>query len=220
MSDRLSCVAGLIPPEGAVIDVGTDHGFLPVYLVENCPGRRVGASDINPGPLAHARESAERYGVEERIEFYLSDGLASCGAGWDAVVMAGMGGETMADILAAAPFPLEGVKLVLQPQSKLREVERYLEGIGFGLSAARLALDAGRMYVSFLASFGERSRSLAEALFEGRDPRLFEYLAAEAARLRRAIDGMERAHGTPEGLLEAREELSRINTMMEEIKRW
>jgi tRNA (adenine22-N1)-methyltransferase len=113
LTPRLDAVAGYVAPGAAVADIGTDHGYVPVWLAQNDLARRIVAADIGRGPLERARASARLYGVADQIEFIQTDGLDGlASAGLDTVILAGMGGQTMLGILARAAGhtrPVSGV---------------------------------------------------------------------------------------------------------------
>ena len=101
LQPRLQCIASLVPQGARLADVGTDHGYLPVWLLQHGRIESAIASDINALPLDHARATAREYGVTERMDFRLCPGLAKIKAEeCDAIAIAGMGGETIAQILA------------------------------------------------------------------------------------------------------------------------
>lgn len=156
LSPRLSAIAGLIPPGARVIDVGTDHALLPVYLAQTGKAAHVWASDIRPGPLSAARSLVARTGTGNTVELRLTDGLSGFSrADGDTVVIAGMGGETMASILSAAPWVCGGVKLILAPQTKQDALRRFLAEKGFAIESEHLVQDAGRIYPFFIAGAGQ-----------------------------------------------------------------
>lgn len=191
LSSRLAAVAALAGSGGSVIDVGTDHGYVPVFFAQNGLFDRVAASDIAAGPLESATASAREYGVEGKIEFHLSDGLKAVPGPFDTVVIAGMGGETMIDMISACRWILDA-KLVLQPQSRIPELKAWLDGAGFTCEDAVLVTDAGKTYTAFRAGRGEGGFDLLRALMERRDPLLPGCLDRERARVSRALSGMER----------------------------
>ena len=205
-----------------LLDVGTDHGYIPVWFAQRGGLTRIAASDINKAPLERAMRSAEEYGVSDRIEFFLSDGLQSVDTDFDTVVIAGMGGETMANILAAAPWVKRAARLVLQPQSKLEELTEWLQENGFELWDARLVRDAGKLYTVFSVCWtGEGLVDLLTLLADKRDPLLPDYLAGEREKLERALAGMERGRHVAAGqLAKMRERLVRMAQTMEEVKTW
>ncbi|MDR0839337.1 MAG: class I SAM-dependent methyltransferase [Oscillospiraceae bacterium] len=129
---RLAEIASRVPFGARVLDVGCDHGYVPIRLALSGQAAEIYASDIRLGPLGAAVRNAERYGVAERINFYLEDGIPEKLAGLvDTVIIAGMGGETIAGILARAPEMPGGVFFILQPQTKVGVLLAYLGERGF-----------------------------------------------------------------------------------------
>ena len=145
---RLAMVAACIRPGSRLADIGTDHAYLPVWLVEAgiCPSAI--ASDLRPGPLESARRTVEAAGLSDRISLRLGDGLSTVRPGEaEDIAIAGMGGETIAAILAAAPLVQDkAVRLVLQPMSRAEELRRFLLENGFSLLAERLVTDGTHLY--------------------------------------------------------------------------
>ena len=110
LSPRLAAIAALVPQGARLADVGTDHAYLPVRLLLDGGIASAVATDVNEGPLQRGRETAERYGVRT-ILFRRCDGLADVRADEvDTVVIAGMGGDLIARILAAAPWTKQAQK--------------------------------------------------------------------------------------------------------------
>lgn len=195
LSKRLAAVAAHIPDGAAVIDVGTDHGLLPVYLAQNGLSRRIIASDVNPGPLQSAQALVRETDTGEWIRLFVRDGLDGfIRSDADCVVIAGMGGENMAAILAAAPWTKENVLLVLQPQSKQAELRSFLIGNGYIIESESLVADAGRVY-PILTARGGRSDAYTDAELHmgklehiGQDPLLPRYLDSILRRQEKAAD--------------------------------
>lgn len=105
LSPRLQMVADFVPPCACAADIGTDHGYLPVWLLQNGVVQTAIAADIHVGPLANARKSAAAYDLEERVRFVQADGLQFPDAqAADVITIAGMGGETICAILTATPW--------------------------------------------------------------------------------------------------------------------
>ena len=103
LSPRLQMVADFVPPCTCAADIGTDHGYLPVWLLQNGIAETAIAADIHAGPLANARQSAHAYDLTERFRFVLADGLQFPDAkDADVITIAGMGGETICAIMADA----------------------------------------------------------------------------------------------------------------------
>ena len=150
LSPRLLAVARCLGagPWRLLADIGTDHGYLPVFAVQNGIAKRAVACDVNPGPLAKARQNIERYGLTGSIETRLGSGLATLRPGEaDAIVLAGMGGRLIMDLLAEClPLALDTPCLILQPQLHVPEVRRYIHIIGLEIADECMAWDSGKFY--------------------------------------------------------------------------
>ena len=155
LDDRLSAVAGLVRNGKRVADIGTDHGYLVAYLVENgvCPGGI--AADLRKGPLENARQTVIQQGLSEKIELILSDGLQnipenSC----DDIVIAGMGGNLIAEILEKASWvKSDRINIVAQPMTHAEVLRQYFIDNGFAINTERTATDGKRYYCIISASY-------------------------------------------------------------------
>ena len=144
LTPRLRSVAELVPRGARFADVGTDHAYLPVWLLQQ--GRITGAvaSDLRPGPLERARGTAEKYGLTGRMDFRLCDGLSGIQPDEvNTIAIAGMGGETIAAILAAAPWTWEReCLLLLQPMSAQPFLRRWLQAHGYTIRRELLSRES------------------------------------------------------------------------------
>ena len=147
ISDRLLACCNFVSPGERVADIGCDHGYLAIHLLQTGKAQSVIASDINEGPLQSAIRNAEKYGVRNKIEFYLSDGARKIPRDFDTMVCAGMGADTIISILEAAPW-LRDVKyrLILQCQSKTPTLRRYLSETGFRIYEESVLRDGRFLY--------------------------------------------------------------------------
>jgi tRNA (adenine22-N1)-methyltransferase len=155
LSARLLTAASLLRGGETLIDVGTDHAYLPVYLVQNGTVPRVIASDIGEGPLKNAEKTVRTYGLEEKIELRLSDGLARFSP-YEAneIVICGMGGNLIEEILLSAEWVKNPrMHLVLQPMTHTEDVRRYLCENGFQIKNEICAEDGGRIYLTLDAAW-------------------------------------------------------------------
>ena len=147
ISGRLLACCDFITPGDRVADIGCDHGYLGIYLLKNRIAAKVIASDINEGPLQSAVRNSEKFGVRDRISFYLSDGTRNIPRDFDTLVCAGMGGDTMVSILSAAPWLQKGqYRLILQCQSKTPMLRQYLSDTGWQIAREKVLRDGRFLY--------------------------------------------------------------------------
>jgi len=147
LSDRLLACCRFVNPGDRVADIGCDHGYLGIYLLKNNIASHVIASDINEGPLNAAVFNSEKFGVRDRMQFFLSNGVQKIPREFDTLVCAGMGGDTMISILEAAPWLKSGAyRLILQCQSKRPELRRYLSENGWFIREESVLKDGKFLY--------------------------------------------------------------------------
>lgn len=157
LSNRLSEVAGLITPGLRVADVGCDHGYLSIYLCQNNIAKSVIASDVRTGPLSKAAENINTYELSDVIDLRLSDGLKTIDPGEvDSIVMAGMGGNLMMEILEASKdVSSQAKELILQPQSEIRGLRHYLQDNGFLIVSEAMVYEDNKYYPMMKAERGK-----------------------------------------------------------------
>jgi tRNA (adenine22-N1)-methyltransferase len=147
LSDRLLVCAGFVAKGDRVADIGCDHGYLGIYLLKNGIASSVIASDVREGPLQSAIRNAHKYGVNENMTFYLSDGVSNIPRDFDTLVCAGMGGDTMVHILESAPWlKSEQYRMILQCQSKTPLLRRYLSENGWRIYEESVLRDGKFLY--------------------------------------------------------------------------
>lgn len=148
LSERLRAVSNMVTSTDCLADVGTDHGYIPLYLVEQGKVKRAVAMDVNQGPLGRAREHIRQMGLQEFIDTRLSDGVAALRPGEaDSVVIAGMGGGLVRKILKEGEDVLKSVsECILQPQSEIQEVRRFLQEEGYRIDREDMVLEDGKYY--------------------------------------------------------------------------
>ena len=223
LSKRLQCIADFVDKGSIAADVGTDHGYIPIWLIENGICAHVAASDIHAQPLEKARENAAAHGVSDRIRFIRCPGLeAYSSTDADTIIIAGMGGETMIDILSSAPWAIEKT-LVLQPQTKISELRKWLWENGYNSVDAHLVADAGRIYQVWKVKAGtkkldENELYIDRHIIEHKDVLLHEYADALIQRHRAKIAGMEMASDADaEELASCRRELESFMRIRSEL---
>lgn len=199
LQPRLQMLADLVPVGAKLADVGTDHGYLPVWLLQEGRISRAIASDINREPLEHACRTAAEYGVSERIDFRLGAGLEKIRPDEaDTIAIAGMGGETIQTILVTAPWTKEhGVKLLLQPMTKVEMLRTWLADNGYYFTGEHLVFDKDFLYPIFCISGGAQQKLTEEDAYGGvllnGDPLYGTYLEQQICKLQRRIDGLRRS---------------------------
>ena len=147
LSSRLLACCSFGAPGDRVADIGCDHGYLGIYLLHKGIASAVIASDINEGPLQSAVRNSEKFGVRDKISFYLSDGVRNIPREFDSLVCAGMGGDTMVSILSAAPWLQKGqYRLILQCQSKTPLLRKYLSDNGWHIAREKVLKDGKFLY--------------------------------------------------------------------------
>lgn len=148
LSKRMSTVAHMVNKCNAVADIGTDHGYVPIYLVKNDITKKAFACDINKGPLEKAQININSYNCNESIETRLGSGLTVIKPfEVDTAVIAGMGGMLIIDILKDSIETVQSLKqLILQPQLDVGEVRKYIHSIGFKIEDEEMLIDEGKYY--------------------------------------------------------------------------
>ena len=223
LSSRLQRIADYVPAGSTVIDVGTDHAYIPIYLLQNGLSGKAYASDVKSGPLQNAARDAEKAGVAENLSLTLCDGLALCDPETvDTVIIAGMGGETIMGILAAAPWT-KGKRLILQPQTRFSELRAFLRENGYRIADASLVYDTGRIYTVWLVTAGEMAPcgAIDPVLVEKRDPLLKPYTEDLIKRRRKQIQGMEASKtADPAALAGLKAELEELLKIHKEAEQW
>lgn len=187
LSKRLYAVAGLVTEGASVADIGTDHGYVPIYLVERGIASKVIAIDVNQGPLNRARMHIVGHGLGDRIETRLSDGLARIRPGEvDTVIVSGMGGPLTIRILQEGKEVADQLNaLILQPQSEICRVRRFLTENGYRIEQEDMVLEDGKYYPVMRVVHGtkepyeEWEYLYGKRLLEARHPVLLEFLKRE-----------------------------------------
>lgn len=152
---RLSLCADYAREGSRLADIGTDHGYLPIALCQSGKIPSALACDVNPLPLRSAQENIARFGLSKKIQTRLSDGLKEVSSDEvDDIVIAGMGGELIRDILTAAPWVKDKAKhLVLQPMTHHDDLIRWLYENGFAIIQQAAVLDDGKYYTVLSSRF-------------------------------------------------------------------
>ncbi len=239
LSKRLEMVASFVGIQAQIADVGTDHGYIPIALVEQKLVKKAIAMDIKPGPLERAREHIRQYGLQEKIETRLSDGVKQLSVGEaDTVIIAGMGGELVIHILEEGKNLWNFVEhWILSPQSELDKVRKYLIRQGFEIVKEDMVKEDGKYYIvmdvahtskekqpSDCDRVTQMSKQLSEAeyyygpvLIKEKNPVLIEFLEKEKGQLTGIIQGLEKKPG--ERAITRQRELEKKLCLIQETQR-
>ena len=196
ISRRLGAIADLVTQGNRLVDVGCDHGYLPVYLkLENRIPSAI-ATDVAEGPLSRAREHIEQYGLGSYIETRRCDGLADIGHGeGDTLVIAGMGGPLMERILNDGRSVWDDFQeMILQPQSDIPHFRRFLMSNGYRITEEKMILEDGKFYPMMKAirdlkcneSWTPLEEMFGKYLLQEKNPVLQQFLQREL-RIRQNI---------------------------------
>jgi len=199
LSNRLKAVADEVVKGSSVADVGCDHAYTSIYLAKNQKVKHIIAMDVRTGPLQKAKENILSSGLEDVIETRLSDGVKVLNAGdVDTIIISGMGGSLVCKILSDGEDVLTQVKhLVLQPQTEIPEVRRYLHQIGFSIKKEIMLIEDGKYYTVLSAckqeqeTFSEIEYQFGKYLLESRDETLKKFLQKEGNKLRGIVNNLE-----------------------------
>ena len=165
---RLLSAAELTRQDATFADIGTDHAYLPLFLLESGRIKSAVCSDINEGPLASAKKNAEERGMMDKMSFILTDGATVLsGLGVTDYAICGMGGELIADIIERAPqLKDSSINLILQPMSRQSVLRKYLAQAGFEIKVESYSYDAGKYYVCLLATYTGKPYEMDEVSAE------------------------------------------------------
>lgn len=206
LSERLSAAASLVKGGGIVADIGTDHGYLPIYLIQSGKIERAIAADIGKMPLENAGKSVAQYGLADKIELRLSDGLNSFRENEvDEIVFAGMGGTLIAEKLKETPWiKNRNLHFVFQPQSRAEDLRGFLFSNGFEIGTEIATHEGKRFYIAFEAFYTGEVREFTVAdCFLGKLPRTEDakiHIGKQVNRLQKRYDATKEIGKTDDEL--------------------
>ncbi len=199
LNDRLLGCQEFVTCGGVACDVGTDHAYLASYLVKNGICEHVYACDIASGPLEAARATVTKLGLLDKVTIIQSDGLDNVPNGdITDVIIAGMGGELITDIVLRADWLKRGVNLVLQPQTKASDLRLALCENGFTIKSEKAFPDRGFCYPVINAVYTGEVMELDEissivGKLDLNEENSRKYIQTVAARMRSSALGISRS---------------------------
>ena len=201
LSTRLLACAQYVKKGDRVADIGCDHGYLSIHLLTSGIAKSCIASDVNEGPLQSAMRNGRKYGVVNKMEFCLSDGVRDIPRDFDSMVCAGMGADTMMHILHDAPWLKDPkYRLILQCQSKRPELRQWLCDEGYRINRETLAKDGKFVYTIMEVVYDPghgitpAETYITQQLLEDNHPLLPEYYERVKHGIEMTIFGLKRAN--------------------------
>ncbi len=228
LSKRMQTVAGMVEGD-AVADIGCDHAFVSIYLVQAGLAKKVIAMDVKNGPVDIAKNNIATYGMTDKIEVRLSNGFQKLHVGEaDCAVIAGMGGLLMIDILEKGHKHLEhGINLVLQPQSDIPLVRKYLLDNGYAIEDEEMLIEDGKYYTAIKAkhlliselAYNDVELWYGRKLLEKKDVTLKQYLQDEYEANKQLLKKLNNidTDKSKERIVEIQQENVRILSTLQEL---
>lgn len=166
LSKRLLSIANLVDDNSKVVDIGCDHGLVSIYLAMNKQNISIIASDINQNALDNAIKNINKYHLEDKIKVCLSNGLDNINDEIDTIIISGMGGHTIIDILTNNQEKLNTVNnIIIQSNNDIEYVRRKIVKLGYYISKEKLILDKNIYYTVILFTKGKKKYTNKEYYF-------------------------------------------------------
>ena len=213
LDERLALCASFVREYSKIADIGTDHAYLPVYLIKSGRADHAVAADVRVGPLENAKKNISENGLSDRIKTVLSDGLEKISSDEaDDIVIAGMGGELIVKIIEAAPWLKNSSKhLILQPMTRAEELREYLCREGFRIITEKACISCKKSYSVILCEYDGAERECSD---------VYRYIgeldndkSTEAERYKYVIN--EKLKKKIKGYNEGSEEYKRLNDLID-----
>ncbi len=218
ITPRLAAIASLVQPGASVIDVGSDHAYIPIFLLKEKRAVCALATDVHDGPLARALSNIRQFGLMDKICVQKANGLIGVRTEiYNTVIIAGMGGMLIADILSGAGS-LSGKHLILQPMTAITELRFFLSTNGFRIVREKIVQEEDKLYIVIEAESGEDAPYSDVELLLGRnnksEPLYLVWKKEIEGKLQKKISGLCVASVRQE------EEIAKLNMILRELKEW
>lgn len=217
ISNRLKTIASFVEDDSYVFDVGCDHALLDIFLVQNKKNIKVVASDINPNPLKFAENNIALYGVSDKVQISLGNGLTNIPSNVDTIIISGLGGLTINDVFKRDIDKLVNIKtIILSPHSDIYSVRKYVTSIGYKIVDEILLQDQKKIYTVIKFNKGQASYTEDELLFgpsilQNKTPLFYQYYQSLLQKNKKIIKKI------PKTNKKLHEELENINKRLDEV---
>lgn len=219
LSERMLMAAKMVRKGSSVADIGTDHAYLPAYLILNGISPKALACDVRKGPLENAKKTVVAYSIEEKVTLRLSDGFDKIEPyEADDFIMCGMGGTLMEQLVSRTYWLKDKSKrIIVQPQSHAEDIRRFFVENGFEILFEDACIDGGKLYCAITAEYtGEIKEKTVSYIYSGELPKCRKkeakmFLENINSRLKKKLEA-EKIHGTAENA----EYLEKVTNELEE----
>ncbi|WP_024833999.1 tRNA (adenine(22)-N(1))-methyltransferase [Ruminiclostridium josui] len=200
LKGRLKLIADKVPKCNVLADIGTDHAYIPIYLVRNGVCKKAIASDIKIGPVKIASNNISLYKLSEKIETRLGNGLDTIEIDEaDTIIIAGMGGTLLTELLEAnKQKAVNANALVLQPMNDLHVIRKWLYDNAFEIYDEEIVAEGPKMYCVICTKFNGKKKQytdfelhVGQSLIEKKDPLLASYCKMKVKQIDRVLEQLE-----------------------------
>ena len=218
LDNRLSAVAGFVRKDKLLADIGTDHAYLPVWLIENGVTQKAIAADLRVGPLENAKETVVLHNLTDKIELRLSDGLGNFSENEvEEIAVAGMGGLLISQFIESTKWLKNSdVHLILQPMTHVEDLRKTLYKNGFEIEKERIAKESNKLYIILSTYYSGKILEYGEfdlvvgKLLENTDDLSKEYLTHIYTKYSKKLNALKNAD----------KECGELEKLVEELKKW
>ncbi len=216
MTPRLRAIANLIKQDASVIDVGTDHAYIPIFLLKEKRAIRALATDVHDGPLMRAKQNIDLFNLSDKISLQKANGLIGVEtAEYDTIIIAGMGGILISEILNGAA-DLSDKQLLLQPMTAAEELRRYLNKYGFFIREERIVQEEKKLYVILKVTQGIEDPYTDTELLLGRQSKKEELYPLLKQQVKDKIE--KRFLGLNNANILDKKEIKRLDNILQELR--
>ena len=226
LSKRLQCVANMVSTGNGIVDVGTDHAYIPIYMIQQRIKSYAYAADVNKGPLVIAKNHINEMGLSDSITTCLSDGLQKTEVKEnDSITIAGMGGLLVKKIIEQDMDKAKRAKeLILQPQSEIMEVRLFLQNNEFEIVDEDAVIDDEKFYFVIKAvpandtkSYSKEELAFGPVLLKKQNPVLLEYLQKQIGicdKIKSELNKQTRSEAVESRLISVEEESALMKNVL------
>jgi tRNA (adenine22-N1)-methyltransferase len=218
LSARMMMVSRCVKPCEVVYDIGTDHCYIPIYLIQKGVCKKAVATDIRQGPIDKALENIHYFNLSEEITAFVSEGISHVGKKAN-IVISGMGADVIINILSEhIDYAKDAEQIVIQCQSRTEHLRSFLWENGFSIKKEDLILERAKVYNAFSAVYTGKAENFTHAeavlskdLIDKKHPLLHSYINKHLLKLEDMIKGMKKSNQSYQQLVQIKKEMEKIH---------